>query len=103
MTAKLIVWITTLLFIFLGAAGGDSASLAQAFSLPSAFGAEVSKRQKVIDFEDEVVEGMNKRPLDSFNQISEANKKKKKQHLYRKRAGFRTETAQTISEIRYVQ
>lgn len=62
-----------------------------------------TKRQKVIDFEDEVVEALNKRPLDSLNQISERDRKRKKPHLYRKRAGFRTETIEMIHEMRYEQ
>ncbi|MBC7691521.1 MAG: hypothetical protein H7222_07105 [Methylotenera sp.] len=60
-------------------------------------------RQKVIDFEDEVVEGVNKRPLDSVSQLSERDRRRKKPHLYRKRHSFKSETAQTLSEIRYVQ
>lgn len=64
--------------------------------------AKESTRQRVIDFEDEVVEGLNKRPLDSLNQISERNRRKQKPHLYRKRAGFRTETAETLRELRYL-
>jgi hypothetical protein len=61
------------------------------------------KRSKVIDFEDEVVEGVNKRPLDSLSQISEKDKKRRKPHLYRKRAGFRAETREVVRELRYVQ
>jgi hypothetical protein len=60
-----------------------------------------TKRTKVIDFEDEVVEGVNKKPLDSVDQISEANRKKHKPHLYRKRGGFRTETAETLRALRF--
>ncbi|OFZ74014.1 MAG: hypothetical protein A3K03_11845 [Bdellovibrionales bacterium RIFOXYD1_FULL_44_7] len=60
-------------------------------------------RQKAIDFDDEVVEGMNKRPLDSVSQISEKDKRKRKQHLYKKRASFRNETAETLRELRYIQ
>lgn len=63
------------------------------------FGAE--KRSKVIDFDDEVVEGLNKRPLDSLSQISERDRKKRKSHLYRKRAGFRTETAEDLRQIHF--
>ena len=59
--------------------------------------------QKVIDFEDEIVEGMNKRPLDSLNQVSEKEKHRRKQHLYRKRVGFRAETNESLHELRYVQ
>ncbi len=58
-----------------------------------------SKRQKVIDFEDEVVEGVNKRPWDSLSQISEADKRKHKPHLYRKRVGFSAETDDTVRSI----
>lgn len=55
-----------------------------------------SKRGKVIDFEDEVVEGVNRRPLDSLSQISERDRKRRKPHLYRKRASFRSENAETL-------
>ena len=60
-----------------------------------------TKRTKVIDFEDEVVEGVNKRPLDSVDQISDADRRKHKPHLYRKRGGFRTETAETLRVLRF--
>lgn len=64
--------------------------------------APASKRSKVIDFEDEVVEGVNKRPLDSLSQISESDRKRRKPHLYRKRGGFREETAETFRFLRYI-
>lgn len=60
-------------------------------------------RQKVIDFEGDLVEGVNKRPLDSLSQISDANRKRKKSHLYRKRKGFRAETRETLREMRYLE
>ena len=60
-----------------------------------------NKRSKVIDFEDEVVEGVNKKPLDSLNQISERNGHTKKPHLYRKRGGFKSETAENLRVMRY--
>lgn len=62
-----------------------------------------SDRSKVIDFEDEVVEGLNKKPLDSLSQISERDKGRKRFHLYRKRAGFSSETQQTLREARFAQ
>lgn len=65
--------------------------------------AKERKSAKVIDFEDEVVEGMNRRPLDSLSQISERDKKRRKPHLYRKRAGFRTETANDLKLLRFAQ
>jgi hypothetical protein len=61
------------------------------------------KGQKVIDFEDEVVEGMNKQPLDSVSQLSDLEKRRKRPHLYRKRKGFKSEVAETVSHLRYVQ
>lgn len=64
---------------------------------------ELPSRQKVIDFEGDVVEGVNKRPLDSLSELSEVQKRRKRMHLYRKRKGFRTETQETLREMRYVQ
>jgi hypothetical protein len=60
-------------------------------------------REKVIDFDDEVIEGMNKRPLDSLNQLSEKNKRAQKPHLYKKRGGFKSETTTTLREMRFSQ
>ena len=44
-------------------------------------------RSKNINFEDELVEGINRKPLDSVNQLSEFDGNQRK-HLYRKRSGF---------------
>lgn len=60
------------------------------------------KRQKVIDFDDEVVEGLNRRPLDSLNQVSEREKRRRKSHLYRKRASFKSETRESLRTARFV-
>lgn len=46
-----------------------------------------SKRSKSINFEDELVEGINRKSLDSVNQLSEIDQNQKK-HLYSKRSGF---------------
>jgi hypothetical protein len=78
-----------------------TALLCVAAWLPARAHADTTKRQKVIDFEDEVVEGVNKRPLDSLNQISERDRRKKKPHLYRKRGGFKSETAESLRVMRY--
>lgn len=59
-----------------------------------------SKRGKVIDFEDELVEGVNKRPLDSVSQISERDRRGRRMHLYRKRQGFKNETQESLTEVR---
>ena len=60
-------------------------------------------RQKVIDFDGDVVEGVNKQPLDSLTQISEKEKRRRKVHLYRKRRGFQTEIQETLREMRYAE
>ena len=60
-------------------------------------------RKKVIDFEGDLVEGVNKRPLDSLSEISEQQRKRRKTHLYRKRKGFSTESEKMISELRYLE
>jgi hypothetical protein len=77
-----------------------AATLALA-SLASAAPSKGPKRQKALDFEDATVEAMNRRPLDSFNQISEKDRKRKAAHLYKKRSGFGSETAETIQQMRY--
>lgn len=46
------------------------------------------ERSSKIDFEDVLVEGVNKQPLDSLSQLSDENGHKK-YRLYRKRAGFK--------------
>jgi hypothetical protein len=60
-------------------------------------------RQKVIDFDDETIEGLNKRPLDSLSQISEREKRRRRPHLYRKRGSFRSETSETLRVLKYTQ
>jgi hypothetical protein len=47
----------------------------------------LSKRKTVINFEEEVIEGINRRPLDNINQISESESRRNL-HLYRRRGGF---------------
>ncbi|HAR41249.1 MAG TPA: hypothetical protein DCS07_01230 [Bdellovibrionales bacterium] len=80
------------------------AALLSPFLLSELANAEqTTKRQKMIDFDDELVEGLNKRPLDSLSHLSEAEKRRRKSHLYRKRSGFSTETSQTLQNLRYVQ
>lgn len=59
-----------------------------------------SKSMKVIDFEGDVVEGINKQSLDSLSQISEEDKRKKRNHLYQKRKSFRSEDHDLINELR---
>ena len=91
--AKGIVWIFTALFLFV-------ATFANAQTTPSK--TKSSSYQRVIDFDGDLVEGMNKQPWDSLSQLSEKNKKKRS-HLYHKRKGFRTETQEALFETRYLK
>ncbi|MBI2711620.1 MAG: hypothetical protein HYX41_01985 [Bdellovibrio sp.] len=59
-----------------------------------------SDRQKVIDFEGDLVEGVNKRPWDSLSQISDKNARRRA-HLYQKRRGFKAENRETLQEMRF--
>lgn len=61
-----------------------------------------SKRSKSINFEDELIEGINRKPLDSFNQLSEQNKNKKS-HLYNKRSGFNDRQQVLFTEMELTQ
>lgn len=87
--------------LFLITAMGPLIDLVPMDAIAQSDSKEKVKSQKVIDFEDEVVEGLNKRPLDSLSQISERNRKRHKPHLYLKRAGFRTETEETLRVAKF--
>ena len=83
------------LWIFLSAVG-----VMVVIGSPTLAGA-ADKRHKAIEFEDEVVEGMNKRPLDYVSEIAEKERNGARTHLYRKRVGFRQETQLTLREMRF--
>jgi len=58
--------------------------------------------KKQIDFEGDVVEGVNKQPLDSLNQISDGDGGKHRFHLYRRKkpvGTVRTENKETVREL----
>jgi hypothetical protein len=55
--------------------------------VPLLVNATENKRSKSINFEDELIEGINRKPLDQLNQISERNGYANG-HLYRKRKTF---------------
>ena len=61
-----------------------------------------SKRSTTINFEDDVIEGINRKPLDSVNQISERDRKNRN-HLYKKRAGFLDQDQMLANELRLQQ
>ncbi len=53
-------------------------------------------RQKVIDFEESLIEGMGKRPLDSYQQDSGSGEETEGRRLYRIRKSFRMEVKRTL-------
>ena len=61
--------------------------------------AQDTQRSKSIHFEDELVEGINRRPLDAFNQVSEGDLNSHS-HLYRKRSGFADRDQLLFEELR---
>ena len=65
--------------------------------------AGTSSRSRAIDFEDELVEGMNKRPLDSVSQLGGRDQRRRRPHLYRKRTGFRDEIRETLQTAGYAR
>jgi len=69
------------------------------FLMPAGASALESNRQKTIHFEDELIEGINRRPLDSLNEIRDPDGGRGT-HLYRKRSGFADRTALLIDELR---
>lgn len=55
-------------------------------------------REKVIDFEDAVVEGVNRKPYDSLQALSEMERRKRRAHLYHRRHSFQSEIEETLRE-----
>lgn len=78
---------------------------APASKLASARGAAGGKptghRKTTFDFEDGTVEALNKRPFDSATALSENEKGKKNNHLYKKRESFGAESAETLQQLRF--
>lgn len=66
----------------------------------TAYGDPDSKKQ--IDFEGDVVEGVNKQPLDSLNQISNGDNGSNRLHLYRRKRpndALTRESRETLREL----
>lgn len=66
----------------------------------TAYGDPDSKKQ--IDFEGDVVEGVNKQPLDSLNQISNGDNGSNRLHLYRRKRpndALARESRETLREL----
>lgn len=77
-----------------------AASILCVSDLARAADAAGARSRKVIDFEGDVVEGINRQPLGSLNQISEQDRRRGGAHLYRKRITFKNEDMALIRELR---
>lgn len=60
--------------------------------------AVAGSREKVIDFEDAVVEGVNRKPYDSLQALSEKERRSRRAHLYHRRLSFQSEIEETLRE-----
>jgi hypothetical protein len=65
-------------------------------------GSLVDNRSKTLDFDADVLEGMNKNPLDSLTRLGKSDDKQQG-HLYRRKSHFRREMRQTVQEMGYTQ
>jgi len=65
-------------------------------------GSLVNNRSKSLDFDNDVIEGMNKNPLDSLTRLGRKDDKQQG-HLYRRKSNFRREMRQTVQEMGYTQ
>ncbi len=57
------------------------------------------ERKTKLDFEDQLVEGVNKRPLDSLNSVNDGNGGGKNRHLYRRKIRFDAENRRTLQDL----
>ncbi len=71
------------------------------FLIPTLSFAANTGRSKQIDFEDNVVEGMNKNPLDFLENVAKKDGKGNIP-LYKKRTNFRNELRSNSHEMGYV-
>jgi hypothetical protein len=70
--------------------------------LPSGPAAPFSARSKKLDFDDEMIEGMNRNPLDSLTRVGK-NDLRNHDRLYRRKQNFKREIRQTTREMGYSQ
>lgn len=62
-------------------------------------GSAQGERQRNLDFEGDVVEGMNRQPLDSLTSLNEGNGDRSKGHIYRRKKKFKPENRELAREI----
>ena len=62
-------------------------------------GAHAGERKKALDFDEQTVEGMNKRPLDSLNSLADGLNSRDGKHLYQKKKRFHAESQRTVRDL----
>ncbi|MGZ3698020.1 MAG: hypothetical protein ACXWP5_07795, partial [Bdellovibrionota bacterium] len=65
---------------------------------PSSSQVVSAERSKTIDFDNELVEGMNKNPLDALTHVGKRDDRDQA-HLYHKKTNFKKEMRQTVLEM----
>ena len=65
----------------------------------AALNARGGERKTKLDFEDQLVEGLNKRPLDSLNSLNDGSGSGKNRHLYRRKTRFDPENRRTLKDL----
>jgi len=57
------------------------------------------ERKTKLDFEDQLVEGVNKRPLDSLSSVNDGSGAGRNRHLYRRKTRFESENRRTLQDL----
>ena len=94
-----ILFLILIFALALPAYAGDSGSNNGAKRDPAA-NTPGGKRGKSLEFDDNVVEGMNKNPLDSLQNVGREDGKTHGR-LYKKRTDFQNEIRQSVQEAGY--
>jgi hypothetical protein len=87
-------------FLALPARADEKKGRAPAAAAQGGAGAPAKRRSNSLSFEDNVVEGMNKNPLDSLQQVGREDGKNHGR-LYKKRTEFQNEIRQSVQEAGY--
>lgn len=97
---KIFLITSATLMLAVAAIADDAGTMVPAAPAPptAATGAPTSNRSKEIQFDDSVVEGMNKTSRDSLETVSK-NEDPNRTHLYHRRADYKPELRQLSSEV----
>jgi hypothetical protein len=60
---------------------------------------DAGDRKKSLDFNEQLIEGLNKRPLDSLNSLNDGTGDGKHRHLYRRKIRFNSELRSTLRDV----